>query len=60
METFSHGLLDLHNEFILTAVRMPKARFPSGGKLKEGRRRLTTSEYNLALYRDFKNLKLED
>lgn len=31
-----------------------------GGKLKEGRRRLTTSEYNLALYRDFKNLKLED
>lgn len=59
MDTFSHGLLDLRNEFILTAVPMPEARSTSRGKLKEGRL-LTISEYNLALYRDLKNLKLED
>lgn len=38
---------------------MPEARFTSRGKLKEGRL-LTTSEYNLALYRDLKIFKLED
>lgn len=59
METFSRGILDLHNEFILTAVPTSEARFTSEGKLKEGRL-LTTSEYNLALYCDLKMLKFED
>lgn len=59
METFSHGLLDLHNEFILTTVLVSEARFTSEGKL-EGGKLLTTSENNLALYRDLKNLKFED
>lgn len=59
METFSRGLLDLHNEFILTTVLVSEARFTSEGKLKGGKL-LTTSENNLALYRDLKNLKFED
>lgn len=59
VETFSRGLLDLRNELILTAVLASEARFTSEGKLKGGRL-LTTSEYNLALDRDLKNLKFED
>lgn len=59
-ETFSRGLLDLRDEFILTAVAASEAGFTTEGKLKGGRL-LTTSEYNLALYRrDLKNLKFED
>lgn len=58
-ETFSRGLLDLRDEFILTAVAASEAGFTTEGKLKGGRL-LTTSEYNLALYRDLRNLKFED
>lgn len=60
METFGRGLLDLHNEFILTTVLVSEARFTSEGKLNGGKKLLTTSENNLALYRDLKNLKFED
>lgn len=34
-ETFSHGLLDLRDEFILTAVAVSEARFTTEGNSKE-------------------------